>query len=238
MAEDIDDADAIIAKHRARAAEIKAAAEAKPPEADVIEFPKGKKEKRKYRKLKPDPEAAKAARDARVAKIFPSAALAGQEKPSPAAHLKPRVSSYTPEIAEQIASMGDDGESLAEIATAVGTTSTTLYRWRQLHPDLDQALNVARAKSLSWWNKTGRTAMLMPGFNATVFIYMTKNLFPDDFRDVKKIEASQEVNVRVQSETDTTDLARRLLYFLDKAEPKALEAEATPVLPSPAKPEA
>jgi len=93
---------------------------------------------------------------------------------------------YDPEtMLPLIDRMGNNGESITELAVALGVQKDTIYRWSREIPEFSVAIKGFRQRSQAWWERVGRDGMLgkFEKFNATSYIFSMKNRFPDDYAD-------------------------------------------------------
>lgn len=63
----------------------------------------------------------------------------------------PRKSKYKPEYCEGVIAHLKTGASLASFAAKVGTHRETLWQWRQVNPEFDEACKIATDASQSWY---------------------------------------------------------------------------------------
>ncbi|MFC0282414.1 hypothetical protein ACFFJB_14740 [Camelimonas abortus] len=103
-----------------------------------------------------------------------------------------RPTEYRPEYCERVIQLGREGASKAEMAHALGVSRNTLDNWAEANPEFLSAVKEAVSLAQGWWESEGRKATfgLVPGFNATAFIFNMKNRFPDDWREKTQQEIS------------------------------------------------
>jgi hypothetical protein len=100
-----------------------------------------------------------------------------------------RPSDYRPEYCERVIELGKQGYSVVEMADELDVSRNTLEtNWPAAHPEFLEALTRAREASQAWWEKAGRTGMLMSGFNSSVWSRSMAARFPRDWREVKGTE--------------------------------------------------
>lgn len=80
-----------------------------------------------------------------------------------------------------------DGESLAGICAELGITRTTLYEWRDSHPDFREAVLRGLQKGQRTWEKIGKDGIQgkYEKFSAPSWIFTMKNRFRDDYAEEK-----------------------------------------------------
>jgi len=66
---------------------------------------------------------------------------------------RPQSPLYRDEYCDAVVEYLKDGHSLAAFAATIGVTTRSLYNWMARHPDFDDAVKVAQAKSLLWWER-------------------------------------------------------------------------------------
>ena len=114
-----------------------------------------------------------------------------------------RPTEYDSDLCPLVVALGATGASLTEIAFALGVHRATLYRWMRAHDEFCDAVTRAREASLSWWLAQGRQGMdAGPAFNTRVFIFMMRNLFPEEVcrRAPRRPQQTQRVSVVVESD--------------------------------------
>ena len=101
-----------------------------------------------------------------------------------------RPSEYDPKYCDEVIELGREGKSKAQIAASIGVCRQTLDNWCNAHKEFMDAVNQARELALVWWEDLGQEMVREGTGNATMFIFQTKNRFPDDYRDKREIEAT------------------------------------------------
>lgn len=89
-----------------------------------------------------------------------------------------RPSKYKPEYCEQLIEHMKEGLGYEIFAAVIGVCDDTLREWEKKHPDFSVAKKRGRALQAIWWHKLGRAASAgkVEGFNATAFVWCTKNM--------------------------------------------------------------
>lgn len=67
-----------------------------------------------------------------------------------------RPTLYKPEYCETLPAMFSEGQSVVEVAIAIGVCKDTLYEWAKVYPEFSDALTRGRQISQAWWEKIGR----------------------------------------------------------------------------------
>lgn len=117
-----------------------------------------------------------------------------------------RPTKYKPEFCDLVVEMGKEGKSLCQMACAMDITEETLSQWRKSKPAFSESLKRARQYSQAWWEDHGQKGSigLIEGFNATSYVWQTKNRFPASFRDKHEIDhnVSGEIIVEIGGSVD------------------------------------
>ena len=87
---------------------------------------------------------------------------------------------------------GKKGQTLAEMASALGVDRATVTDWRNKHPAFSSAVKRGLEEAQAWWERKGREATFgaVPGFNATSWIFNMKNRCADDWKDRHDLTSS------------------------------------------------
>ena len=85
-----------------------------------------------------------------------------------------------------------NGESLAAICAELDISRTTLYEWRDTHPEFSDAIDRGLQKSQRLWEKMGQDGIKgnYEKFNAAPWIFTMKNRFRDDYKDDKEVKTA------------------------------------------------
>jgi len=85
---------------------------------------------------------------------------------------------------------GRNGQTLAEMASALGVDRATVADWREKHPAFSRAVKRGLEEAQAWWERKGREATFgaVPGFNAVSWIFNMKNRFTDDWKDRQQVD--------------------------------------------------
>lgn len=96
-----------------------------------------------------------------------------------------RPSKYQPDYCEAIIEHVVGGASLTAFAASVGVARHTLNHWAAQHPEFADAMAVAKARSLAWWEERARRIADRGGGPgaAQVTIFAMKNLGGEDWQD-------------------------------------------------------
>jgi hypothetical protein len=116
-------------------------------------------------------------------------------------------SSYKPEYCEKIIEHMAQGYSFESFGAEANCHKDTLYEWRKVHPEFSEAVKIGRVKQAKWWENLGRAVAVgakgkMPNgtefdpkrSNATIFIWMTKNMLGWKDRIANEIDLTSSDN--------------------------------------------
>lgn len=89
---------------------------------------------------------------------------------------------YDPAFVERLPGMFANGESVAEVAAALGVSRRAFYDWVEQYPEFKTAYEDGKQLSEAWWTKLGRAgAAGKVDIQPTVWIFNMKNRF--EWRD-------------------------------------------------------
>jgi len=96
-----------------------------------------------------------------------------------------KESLYKPEYCETAVEVLSQGKSLAAVCVACGVCRSTLYNWRDAHPDFKSALSFGVQVSQSHWEDVGYsgTTGVNPDFCATPWVFTMKARFHEDYAE-------------------------------------------------------
>ncbi len=118
-----------------------------------------------------------------------------------------RPTDYRPEYCDLVLELAARGLSKAEMAAYIGVARFSLQRWRETHPEFDEAMEVANDLCLAWWESRGRAGMTERGFNAAIWSRSMSARFPADYRE----ERNTNVNFKDSTPRDIRHLTDREL---------------------------
>ncbi|PKP52266.1 MAG: hypothetical protein CVT92_09660 [Bacteroidetes bacterium HGW-Bacteroidetes-1] len=94
---------------------------------------------------------------------------------------------------------GSDNEVKALIYSWIGTFSNNLWdRWMKEEEDFWETIKRGRMLSEAWWEKQGRSNLMTPNFNATLWYMNMKNRF--GWADSQKIDhtsSGEKININL-----------------------------------------
>lgn len=99
-----------------------------------------------------------------------------------------RPTEYKPEYCQRVIDMGREGYSVVEMAAELGVHRESLEEnWPAAHPEFSEAFTQSRQLSQAWWERQGRTNLIMPQgagtFQASVWSRSMAARFPKDWRE-------------------------------------------------------
>lgn len=101
-----------------------------------------------------------------------------------------RPTLYKPEYCDEVVELGKAGKSFAQMASAFDVSRQTIDNWATAHPEFLEALNRATAHCQAWWEDTGMSGMMSPGFNAAVWKKSVEARFRDDYTERKEVTST------------------------------------------------
>ena len=110
-----------------------------------------------------------------------------------------RPTKYRKEMCDQLVELMAEGRSKTAACAELGITTETLYQWAKNKPEFSDAVKRAEHACAQWWEEKGREAMngKIEGFNATAFVWMTKNVL--NWRDKTEVTGKDGGPVEVNS---------------------------------------
>ena len=117
-----------------------------------------------------------------------------------------RPSDYSPDIGERILAIMAEGLSLTAAAAECDVGRSTVYRWKDEHPEFRDTVNLAMAKRQSFLERRLLTADQGPIVTSSIFAL--KNAGPEDWRDKREVEHSGDMTVRKPDDLSDDDLAK------------------------------
>ena len=103
-----------------------------------------------------------------------------------------RPSLYDPAYCEQAIELGKIGKSTEAIGAMLGVGTSTLYRWRDEHPEFREALDIAKDMELYWWEDQAMSYMVenkeSDRLNASIWSRSMAARFPKKYRESTKTE--------------------------------------------------
>jgi len=92
-------------------------------------------------------------------------------------------SAYRPEYCDIAIETLSDGHSIAGLAGRIGVARSTVFLWREKHPEFDEAVRVGLAGAVYWWEQRAAESARGGKGNPATIIFGLKNRAADDWRD-------------------------------------------------------
>lgn len=99
-----------------------------------------------------------------------------------------RPTKYDPKYCEMIIEHMSDGASMTSFAAEIGVARSTINEWGEKNPEFSEAINIAKAKCASWWERVARSAAVGGESTPAIVIFGLKNMSPEDWRDKQEID--------------------------------------------------
>ena len=115
-----------------------------------------------------------------------------------------RPTRYDPDFGEKIIEIMSEGFSLVAAASCIGVGRTTVYEWRDKHPEFAKMLEIAAAKRQHVLEKDLLNAKEGPVVTSRIFAL--KNASPD-WREKKEVEHSGSIGTMDLSKLTDEELA-------------------------------
>lgn len=90
---------------------------------------------------------------------------------------------YQDGYCQQAIELGRDGASEAQIAAHFMVAKSTLRKWRSVHDEFDEAMEVALTLSQSWWEDSARTGHAQSTIGPSIWKHTVNNRFREDYTD-------------------------------------------------------
>lgn len=111
-----------------------------------------------------------------------------------------RPTAYTPDIGDRILAIMAEGLSLTAAAAECDVGRSTVYRWKDEHPEFRDTVNLAMAKRQNFLERRLLTSDSGPVVTSSIFAL--KNAGPEDWRDKREVEHSGGVEVSNKEQRD------------------------------------
>lgn len=112
-----------------------------------------------------------------------------------------RPTSYDPKYCQEMIDCLSQGYSITTFAVRIGVSKDTIYEWVKTHDEFSDAFRKAKDHEQSWYETTGRSAILgeIAGFNSPAYIFHMKNKFgwrdrPDDIKITHVLEEQKQLD--------------------------------------------
>lgn len=100
---------------------------------------------------------------------------------------------YTPDYCEKIQLARLDGSSITRARVRLGIARSTYYEWKKNYPEFAEACEKAEDLAASWWEETGKDAMLK---KTDIQVQLYNQMMDRQFGSIKAQEATKtEINI-------------------------------------------
>lgn len=101
-----------------------------------------------------------------------------------------RPTKYKPEYCDMAIKFMRDGYSTKAFAGHIGVALSSVYKWRDEHPEFDDAIEAAQAAGALWWEDRLRHVAQTGDGNASAAIFGVKNRSREEWKDRQEHEHS------------------------------------------------
>lgn len=107
-----------------------------------------------------------------------------------------RPSKYDPAFCDRVIAHMSEGASLASFAAEIEVARSSINEWVAQHAEFSEAVNIAKAKCASWWEKAGRNLVSEGGSSAqaTMIALGLKNMAADDWREKAEVDHTHKMS--------------------------------------------
>ncbi len=122
-----------------------------------------------------------------------------------------RPTKYKPAYVNEVITHMSEGASLTSFAGEIGVARSTINEWIATQPEFSEAVNVAKAKCASWWEKVNRSIAVAGGGtgSAQACALGLKNMAREDW-----VERS-EVDVNINDLASAIEEGRKRAYGIE-----------------------
>lgn len=103
-----------------------------------------------------------------------------------------RPTDYDPAFCEDVIRLGRQGKSIEQIAYRLFVAVSTMYKWRDEHPEFSEALALAKEHEQAYWEDLAEQHIVEtkegPRLNATIWSRSMAARFPKKYREQVKQE--------------------------------------------------
>jgi transposase-like protein len=113
-----------------------------------------------------------------------------KKKVTPKKNKGGRPTKYNASVEAVMMKLATEGAGIVEIAHELGVDRSTIYYWKDNHPEFSAIFGRAREACQAWWEKQGRKGLSDRNFNAALYKMNMVNRFPEDWKDKREVEHS------------------------------------------------
>jgi len=104
-----------------------------------------------------------------------------------------RPTAYHPMFCEKVIRLGENGNSLTQIAVKLGVDKATLLNWAEQHSEFFTSLNIAQDAAKAWWEDMGMIGLVSERFNSGVWSKSMAARFRDEYTERRQTEIAGEI---------------------------------------------
>ena len=135
-----------------------------------------------------------------------------------------RPTSYDPSFCEKVIRLGENGNSVTQIAVKLGVDRVTMLSWAEVHPEFSTSLNIAIDAAKAWWEDMGMIGLVSEKFNAGVWSKSMSARFRDEYTERRQTEIAgtivekRELTINARSlEPDAREALKQALLSVKRA---------------------
>lgn len=95
---------------------------------------------------------------------------------------------YRKEYCKEAVKYMSEGFSAKAFAGSIGVSLSTVYLWRDTHPEFSEALKAGQAGAADWWEKTLRQVARNGIGSAPAAIFGVKNRSQEEWKDKHEVD--------------------------------------------------
>ena len=99
-----------------------------------------------------------------------------------------RPTKYDPKFCQEAIDYMAEGFSTKAFAGHIGVSLSTVYLWKEEHPEFSEALKAAQAAGAQWWEDKLRQIASGGEGNATAAIFGVKNRSQEEWKDRRDLD--------------------------------------------------
>ena len=117
---------------------------------------------------------------------------------------------FTPEMAQAILELGQQGASQKAMYAAIGISKDTAAKWKEENADFKEIMSLATTYGQSYWENMLLANIENRSFNSRVAEIALRGQYPEDYKDVKEIKANVKQEVVVDFNGEISKLIEAL----------------------------
>ena len=117
---------------------------------------------------------------------------------------------FTPEMAQAILELGQQGASQKAMYAAIGISKDTAAKWKEENADFKEIMSLATTYGQAYWENMMLANIDNKAFNSRVAEIALRGQYPDDYKDNREIKASVKQEVVVDFNGEISKLIEAL----------------------------